>query len=245
LETISETSLMLVVVYAAALIPSILLFTQKRENPFVRVLVVGLVLWSTVPLYHGILSLQGYPTARELPIEFEVVGYYSERPQRGEGNSGAIYLWVVPIEESQELSDMFLWISYRQFSREEPRAFALPFSTDLAGQLEEIAKMMKEGKRVVVRRGSEQELIEADNEKADGEESSTGDSSDSSEGEEGDDETISDGREGEKGDKETGTEMNELKDSHRQGTPLGKFILGGGEFEFFIIEPEEPLPPKR
>ena len=104
--------------YAFALFVLLLLLVRSRLSLKTRVSVV--LAGSAFYLAHffSLSTLQGWPSQSSLPEEFTLHAWQVEEPNHTQNQAGQIYLWV----QTQE------W--------EAPRAYALPYSSDLHDRLE-------------------------------------------------------------------------------------------------------------
>ena len=72
-----------------------------------------------VVVYLAMLALLGWPTSEPLPDRFVLISADVQEPAKGRDDQGAIYLWAKPVEGSAS----------------EPRAYRLPYSEKLHGQV--------------------------------------------------------------------------------------------------------------
>ncbi len=72
-----------------------------------------------VVVYLAMLALLGWPTSEPLPDRFVLISADVREPIKGRDDEGAIYLWAKPAEEPGS----------------EPRAYRLPYSEKLHGQV--------------------------------------------------------------------------------------------------------------
>lgn len=112
-----------------------------------------------VCLYFGIMTwaslseLSGWPSNSELPEKFMVGAVLVQDPMPAKKDQGAIYLWLIEIDQNNEAkkSEPFILLSpFVSKKREiEPRAYRLPFTEQMREQASLISRMLKAGKPVV------------------------------------------------------------------------------------------------
>lgn len=112
-----------------------------------------------VCLYFGIMTwaslseLSGWPSNSTLPEKFMVGAVLVQDPMPTKKDPGAIYLWLIEIDQNNEAkkSDTFILLSPFVSKKRaiEPRAYRLPFTEQMREQASMISRMLKAGKPVV------------------------------------------------------------------------------------------------
>jgi hypothetical protein len=84
-----------------------------------------------VVVYLAMLALLGWPTSEPLPGRFELIAADVQEPIKGRDDKGAIYLWAKAAEDPGS----------------EPRAYRLPYSKKLHGQVVSALDSSRKGTR--------------------------------------------------------------------------------------------------
>ncbi len=129
------TNLLLAIAYAliAALLLNIWISTRWATPIKVSiVLCVGLFYAGT---YIGIRNIEGWATEEQLPESFRLVWAKTVEPDKRTGTDGQIYLWVQSLDEEGIIDD-------------EPRAYKLPFSIQLAEKIQDALGKSEKGAEV-------------------------------------------------------------------------------------------------
>ena len=100
----------------------------------------GLVVWKALPSY------QGWPTSQTLPEKAAMMGGAIHEPRPGSNDTGAIYLWLVPLKDKVVNGETIL--SYDR-PNGEPRAYRLPYSRRMHERMAKAMMRMKDRKSVV------------------------------------------------------------------------------------------------
>ncbi len=111
---------------------------------------ISLVLW---------LSLDGYlgwPTPENLPQKSLLVWSLVAEPPPGK-EGGKIYLWLTPIPQNKTSRFIEKYFGYKN-QEKEPRAYVLPYTRKMHEKLDKAMGMLREGKSVVMGRGTENDL---------------------------------------------------------------------------------------
>ncbi|MFG6468020.1 hypothetical protein [Roseateles sp. BYS87W] len=122
-------TLPIILSFAALLLLCLLALLQSRWPAWLRgLLVVGV----TAFYFYGesaIHTLWGWPSGDPLPERFVLLAAVIEEP--GPKRDGALYVWVNAVEDGKPAA--------------QPRAYALPYSKDLHGLLNEGLKKVRNG----------------------------------------------------------------------------------------------------
>ena len=110
--------IVLTVTYVFSLFVLLLLLIRSRLSFTARASVVLAASAFYLMHFFSLNTLQGWPSQSSLPEEFTLHAWQVEEPNPAQEQAGQIYLWV----QTQE------W--------EAPRAYALPYSSDLHDRLE-------------------------------------------------------------------------------------------------------------
>ena len=86
-----------------------------------------------VVVYFSLLALLGWPAAGPLPERFQLVAADIHEPDKRTRGEGAIFIWARSLDEE----------------RRDPRAYRLPYSTDLHRRLTAAMDEMRNGSRQI------------------------------------------------------------------------------------------------
>ena len=125
--------LMLGVAYAllAALLLNLNLSTSWRHE--IKLAAIGLVTLLYFAAYQGTQELRGWAIAQTPPNPFKLHWAVVEEPDKAQKTDGAIYILAQPLSEHGALMA-------------RPRLYQLPFSPELAEQIDEALKEVDNGK---------------------------------------------------------------------------------------------------
>ena len=103
----------------------------------------GLVVWGAIASY------KGWPTTDELPEKSLVFQVLIREPDPAHGDPGAIYVWLMPLDDSGPSR-----INPLDYSSPggEPRAYKLPYTRSMHQGMERAKGMLQQGKPVVLDR---------------------------------------------------------------------------------------------
>ena len=125
--------LMMGVAYAvvAALLLTLNLSTPWRRE--IKLAAISVVTALYVTTYQGAQDLRGWALGAEPPNPFKLHWAIVEEPDKANGTKGAIYILAQPVSELGSLLSA-------------PRLYELPFSLDLAEQVDEAMNEVQNGK---------------------------------------------------------------------------------------------------
>ena len=127
----NETILALALAYVAiaALLAELLIYS--RWKVWVKVGCIILVTALYFVNYQALRGLMGWPTTTDLPARFLLLASSVTEPDKTTGEKGVIHLWASSLEGD--------------YPAKEPRAYELPYTQLLHGQLEDALKNMRKG----------------------------------------------------------------------------------------------------
>lgn len=94
--------------------------------------------------YFAWRSITGMPSTEALPEDFRVLWVSIDEPNKRSAENGGIYIWLRKLDEDT------------QMPVSEPRAFRLPYSVELAEDIELALRQLEEGKQLNGRRSRQQ-----------------------------------------------------------------------------------------
>jgi hypothetical protein len=107
------------------------LTVNARLPLWVKVLSILLVSALYFVTYRSLGGMQGWPTAESPPERFLLLASSIHEPDKTTGSPGMIYIWASSLAENRPAA--------------EPRAYQIPYSTDLHTQFEEADKRIRDG----------------------------------------------------------------------------------------------------
>lgn len=113
----------------------------------IKALAIGTALPLFLATFLALQALMGWPSAADLPKDFELHAALVEEPSKDRDQAGSIYLWLTPTSETlEETPD-----DIAEAGGMLPRAFALPYSRDLHNKVEAMREALQKGKTVAGR----------------------------------------------------------------------------------------------
>jgi len=110
--------------------------------------VKAIAIVTAVPLFMttfvSLQALLGWPSASDLPEQFQLHAALVEEPSTGDDRAGAIFLWLTP---AGKVMDEAVGPEVSLL----PRAFALPYSRDLHSRVEAMRDALQKGDLVAGR----------------------------------------------------------------------------------------------
>jgi hypothetical protein len=100
----------------------------------------GLVVWAAIASY------KGWPTTEDPPDRSIVCGVLVREPDPGRADPGAIYVWLMPLDEAHQGINPLDYAT----PGNEPRAFRFPYTRNMHKGMQRAQRMMREGKPVVL-----------------------------------------------------------------------------------------------
>jgi len=97
----------------------------------IKALLITLVSAFYVVTYFSLPPLLGWPTAAEMPKRFNLVAIFVQEPDKSNDDDGQIFLWATDMAQGSR--------------GVEPRAYRVPFSSDLHARVVEAGNKMKKG----------------------------------------------------------------------------------------------------
>ena len=97
-----------------------------------------------IAFFLGLVEMLGWPTERALPERFTLHASLVQEPSKTTAGSGAIYLWLSPIEETEAAAVEAM-----------PRAHRLPYDRELHEQLARAEAELRTGRLIQGRATSE------------------------------------------------------------------------------------------
>jgi hypothetical protein len=127
----NESILLLVAANVVVLALLMLVLVFSRLHWILRLLLVLMVSGSYWIAYQGWDRAQGWPSSNAVPEKFLLHGAVIEEPNKEEGVSGTIFLWLSDLTEHQPA--------------EQPRAYVMPYSKRLHNAAQEAIRHMRNG----------------------------------------------------------------------------------------------------
>lgn len=127
----NESIFLLVAANVVVLALLMLVLVFSRLHWVLRLLLVLLVSGSYWIAYQGWDRAQGWPSSNQVPEKFLLHGAVIEEPNKEEGVSGTIFLWLTDLTEHQPA--------------EQPRAHVMPYSKQLHNATQEALRHMRNG----------------------------------------------------------------------------------------------------
>ncbi|MGB8275750.1 MAG: hypothetical protein WCF16_10840 [Alphaproteobacteria bacterium] len=121
----------LVISYVALAILLLAMLLYSRLHWTLKAAAIVLVSVFYPVSYLSLMEILGWPTAQPLPDRFRLVAAQVYEPDKQEGTSGAIYLWVTDVSENA--------------GRVAPRAYLLTYSSKLHTAVEDATKSLRSG----------------------------------------------------------------------------------------------------
>ncbi len=110
------TILALAIAYVAVVLFLLLLSLKVPYNGHIK---TGIILICSAfygVVWHMLPRLEGWPTDRSLPDEFQLVSYHIIHPDKYRNTQGTIHMWVIDLAEDADRT---------------PRAYKLPYAEQL------------------------------------------------------------------------------------------------------------------
>lgn len=126
---LSKAGLVSAYVLIAILLLSAIIYTKWPWR--LKALTIVLVSAFYVITYFSFPPLFGWPTDAEMPKRFNLVAIYVQEPNKSTGEEGEIFLWATNLENGP--------------TRQEPRAYRLPFTGELHAKVVEAGNKMRKG----------------------------------------------------------------------------------------------------
>jgi len=127
----NESILLLVAANVVVLALLILVLLFSRLHWLLRLLLVLIVSGSYWVAYQGWDRAQGWPSHNSVPEKFLLHGAVIEEPNKEEGVTGTIFLWVTDLTEHKPAK--------------QPRAYVMPYSKRLHTAAQEALRQMRNG----------------------------------------------------------------------------------------------------
>lgn len=127
----NESILLLVAVNVVVLALLALVLIYSRLHWVLRLLLVLMVSGSYWIAYQGWDRAQGWPSSNPVPEKFLLHGAVIEEPDKENGVTGTIHLWLTDLSTHQPA--------------EQPRAHVLPYSKQLHSNAQEALRNMRNG----------------------------------------------------------------------------------------------------
>lgn len=125
----------------AALLLGIFMFT--RLSVWIKLASVIVVTSFYYLSYQSHMGILGWPTAQQLPEQFQLMASSITEPDNTTGDPGVIHIWVTSFRDNRP--------------EREPRAYELPYDLDLHASLNEALAEQRNGKIQLGRRKVEVE----------------------------------------------------------------------------------------
>ncbi len=110
----------------------------------VKALAIGTALPLFLATFLALQALMGWPSAADLPENFELHAALVEEPSKDRDHAGSIYLWITPVSGTpEETPDDVV-----EAAGLLPRAFTLPYSRDLHNKVEAMREALQKGQMV-------------------------------------------------------------------------------------------------
>ncbi len=127
----SQAVIGLSIAYAALGVLVLTLAVNSRWPVWVKVLSILLVTALYFVTYRSLGGMQGWPTAASPPERFLLLASTIHEPDKTTGSPGMIYIWASSLAENRPAA--------------EPRAYEIPYSSDMHTQFEEANKRIRDG----------------------------------------------------------------------------------------------------
>jgi hypothetical protein len=115
---------------------------------WLKAIVVSVVLYFSLGLWHSVSSLSGWPTEQVLPEKFTVHWALVKEPSKlNTADSGSILMWASSIEEEEQNENHLFPFKIKK--RKEPRVYKLPYSEQMHQKLAKAMQQIAQGKGVV------------------------------------------------------------------------------------------------
>jgi len=128
------TLLVLTLAYVAVLVLLLNLGLHSHWRWQVKLMAVLLSFVFYAGTWYGLKQLQGWAVIDQIPEKFRLVSQHIVQPDKQRGTEGAIYVWVIDLDEQVE---------------SEPRAYRLPYIEQLH---EDIVTATADGKQKIGKR---------------------------------------------------------------------------------------------
>lgn len=119
---------------------------------WIKLLIIITVPGFGIVSWYAMTSYLGWPTSQALSGKVLLLWTEIREPDPRIDDAGAIYLWIIPLDEEQVGSPDV--IEYRPADR-EPRAYRLKYSRKAHERLFRAKEMLKKGKPVILEWGGE------------------------------------------------------------------------------------------
>lgn len=129
--TITIITLILAYVAVAALL--LILSLQTRWPAWVKTGCIVLVSGLYFVTYDSLTGMLGWPTEEALPEKFLLHAAITEEPDKETGSKGIIHLWLTEVDEDESMP------------LELPRAYTLPYDSELHERISESLRRMRQG----------------------------------------------------------------------------------------------------
>lgn len=116
----------------------------------VKVALILLTVYYSLVTWHSLGSYAGWPAAATPPEEFTLNWVVVREPNKTTKDAGAIYLWLTG--DSNEPNTIFNIFKYKS-SGHEPRAYELPYSTEMHEKAQKAKGLLMRGKVVRGKKG--------------------------------------------------------------------------------------------
>lgn len=129
----------------AALVCWLVIGTRGKWSYKLPVMVLvpalGLAVWAAIGSY------QGWPTPERMPDKVLLKWYDVHTPQKATGDPGVIYIWAVPLTQTDKPGIL----EYR-YPQGAPRAYEMPYSRQLHETLHGVLGKLQHGRPVLLQR---------------------------------------------------------------------------------------------
>ncbi len=109
----------------------LVIFLKSKTNIILKLTLISVAIWYSLVLFYTGPNLMGWPVSSPIPEKSVVASIKITQPDKD--NKGGIYFWVLSPETEEERS-MISGLEpnkFTQHTKNEPRAFKLPYSKEL------------------------------------------------------------------------------------------------------------------
>ncbi|MEO0423314.1 MAG: hypothetical protein AAF184_13305 [Pseudomonadota bacterium] len=134
----SGLTVTLALAYAVTLAILISIWVRGQQAMWMKVAVSALLFVFCVASYHGWRQVSGWPAPQVLPEQFLLLSSWVREPDEKTNTQGGIDLWVVTVTDDGPAV--------------HPRAYELPYNTELHQSIEAAERRMGQGRLQMGRR---------------------------------------------------------------------------------------------
>lgn len=100
LSTPGVGEVVLVVIFAFVVVLILGSLIHSKWNWLLKSIITGSAGAFFILAFFAILNMQGWPTAKDMPDDFQIISFYVEPPNRHKNSEGFITLWILNFDKN-------------------------------------------------------------------------------------------------------------------------------------------------